>query len=88
MKRFHHILRRNGFARREFVGGTGEIGDEDGGGFRESEDGVFLKGCVGREDAAGDAGGQGARKEEVLEAGVLAQKFCYGNVRRATGYKA
>ena len=42
------------------------MGDEEGCGFGQGEERVFLDGGVGWERAAGQAGDQGAGEEEVL----------------------
>lgn len=44
----------------------GEVADEDGGGFGESEERVFLDGSIGRENAASETRCQGTGKEKVL----------------------
>lgn len=44
----------------------GEVVDEDGGAFAHGEDGVFVEGGVGGEDAFGEALDHGAGEGEVL----------------------
>jgi len=43
-----------------------EVGDEDGSGLGQGQEGIFLDGCVGREDTAGESCSQCAGKDEVL----------------------
>ena len=52
------------------VGGGGEVGDEDRGGFLHGEDGVFGDGGVGGEDAFGEAEDDCAGQGEVLLVGL------------------
>lgn len=69
MQRLEHIGGLYGLAVGLFVGGVGEVGDEDCGGFCEGEDGVALDGGVGGEDAFGEALNYGAGEEEILFSG-------------------